>query len=211
MGARMGSIQNQADGNGLIICDLNDPNVRSSGPNQDAPGRTRYLCRVSMALAFHIFHRFQVWFPRSSAHWSVTEHTGMHGDSKQKDGETRWGCEHGHPLVKWKFPRDAETSELLRVKTHEKLQKLHVFCSVCEAWWPVSCAYSCSLATCVLSGVRLFADQNRALFLPIFLGQVYATVVFTLMKMYSMTVIGNYKALRLFNIRAMLQRLEMLN
>lgn len=43
-----------------------------------------------------------------------------------------------------------------------------------QAWWPVSCAYSCALATCVLSGV-------------------YATVVFTLTKMYAMTVIGNYK------------------
>ncbi|CAK9069352.1 unnamed protein product [Durusdinium trenchii] len=43
-----------------------------------------------------------------------------------------------------------------------------------EAWAPVACAYSCALATCVLSGV-------------------YATVIFTLTKMYSMTVIGNYK------------------
>lgn len=43
-----------------------------------------------------------------------------------------------------------------------------------QAWWPISCAYSCALATCVLSGV-------------------YATVVFTLTKMYAMTVIGNYK------------------
>mmetsp|Transcript_9877 Transcript_9877/g.18360 ORF Transcript_9877/g.18360 Transcript_9877/m.18360 type:complete len:123 (+) Transcript_9877:3-371(+) len=43
-----------------------------------------------------------------------------------------------------------------------------------QAWWPIACAYSCALATCVLSGV-------------------YATIVFTLTKMYSMTVIGNYK------------------
>jgi len=43
-----------------------------------------------------------------------------------------------------------------------------------QAWCPIACLYSCALATCVLSGV-------------------YATIVFTLTKMYSMTVIGNYK------------------
>jgi len=43
-----------------------------------------------------------------------------------------------------------------------------------EVWWPLACLYSSALAICVLSGV-------------------YATIVFTLTKMYSMTVIGLYR------------------
>ena len=40
-----------------------------------------------------------------------------------------------------------------------------------EAWWPVSCAYSCALATCVLSGVglaRLLSIRCREVVTAIF-------------------------------------------
>lgn len=43
-----------------------------------------------------------------------------------------------------------------------------------KVWWPLSCAYCAALVACVLSGV-------------------YATVVFTLTKMYSKTAIGLYR------------------